>query len=35
LQRELGEFQADPLNAGEYGSLNADAVELMAETGYE
>jgi iron(III) transport system substrate-binding protein len=35
LQREFGEFQADPLNAGEYGSLNADAVELMAETGYE
>lgn len=31
----FGEFQPDQLNAGEFGSLNAEAIELMAEAGYE
>ncbi|MEE8602996.1 extracellular solute-binding protein [Euzebya tangerina] len=29
------DFSADPLNAAEYGSFNADAVRLMAEAGFE
>ncbi|WP_370327046.1 extracellular solute-binding protein [Euzebya sp.] len=29
------DFTADPLSAAEYGSLNADAIRLMAEAGYE
>lgn len=31
----FGSFEADTLNAGEYGALNADAVRLMDEAGYE
>ncbi|MBW3603988.1 MAG: extracellular solute-binding protein [Actinobacteria bacterium] len=32
---DFGDFQVDPLNAAEYGELNAEAVEVMAEAGYE
>jgi len=32
---ELGEFEAMPLDAEAYGSLNAEAVDLLAEAGYE
>lgn len=32
---EFGDFTVDPLNAAEYGRLNPDAIELMAEAGYE
>lgn len=32
---KLGEFQAMPLDAEAYGSLNAEAVDLLAEAGYE
>lgn len=31
----FGEFTADRLNAAEFGSLNAEAIELMAEAGYD
>jgi iron(III) transport system substrate-binding protein len=31
----FGEFEADPLAAEEFGALNAEAIELMAEAGYE
>ena len=31
----FGEFEAMPLNAEAYGSLNAEAVDLLAEAGYE
>jgi iron(III) transport system substrate-binding protein len=31
----FGAFDTDPLNAAEFGALNADAVELMAEAGYQ
>lgn len=30
-----GEFRADELNAGEYGSLNGEAIRLMDEVGYQ
>ena len=32
---EWGSFEADPLNAAEFGALNADAIELMAQAGYQ
>ena len=32
---EFGSFTVDPLNAAEYGRLNAEAIELMARAGYE
>ena len=32
---ELGEFEPMPLDAAAYGSLNAEAVDLLAEAGYE
>ncbi len=35
LIAEFGAFEADTLNAAEFGSLNAEAIELMAEAGYE
>lgn len=35
LIADLGRFEADPLAAAEFGSLNADAVELMAEAAYQ
>nr|MBA3718876.1 Fe(3+) ABC transporter substrate-binding protein [Nocardioidaceae bacterium] len=35
LVAEFGEFEADPLQAAELGTYNADAIRLMAETGYE
>ena len=31
----FGEFEADKLNAAEFGSLNGEAIELMAEAGYQ
>jgi iron(III) transport system substrate-binding protein len=31
----FGRFKPDKLNAGEFGSLNAEAIALMAEAGYE
>jgi iron(III) transport system substrate-binding protein len=31
----FGEFTADPMAASEFGALNAEAVALMAEAGYE
>ena len=31
----FGDFTVDPLNAAEFGSLNAEAVEVMAEAGYQ
>lgn len=31
----FGDFTADPLGAAEFGNLNADAIEVMAEAGYE
>ena len=30
----FGEFEADSLDAAEFGSLNAEAIQLMAEAGY-
>lgn len=35
LVRGLGEFTAMPIDAEAYGSYNADAVDLLAEAGYE
>ena len=35
LVREWGEFVEDPLNAAEFASLNADAIRLMNEAGYD
>ena len=35
LIAEFGDFQVDPLNAAEFGRLNAEAIELMARAGYE
>jgi iron(III) transport system substrate-binding protein len=35
LVREWGEFTEDPLNAAEFASLNADAIRLMNEAGYD
>lgn len=35
LIRGFGDFAVDPLNAAEFGRLNADAIELMARAGYE
>lgn len=35
LAAGFGSFETDPLNAAEFGALNADAVELMAEAGYQ
>ena len=32
---QLGDFEAMPLDAEAYGSLNAEAVDLLAEAGYE
>ena len=32
---EFGEFERMPLNAAAYGDLNAEAVDLLAEAGYE
>ena len=32
---EFGDFTVDPLNAAEFGRLNAEAIELMARAGYE
>jgi iron(III) transport system substrate-binding protein len=34
LIAEFGDFDYEPINAGAYGRLNAQAVELMAEAGY-
>ena len=31
----FGDFRTDPLTAAEFGGLNAEAVELMAEAGYQ
>jgi iron(III) transport system substrate-binding protein len=35
LVREWGTFLEDPLNAAEFASLNADAIRLMNEAGYD
>ncbi|HEX6220117.1 MAG TPA: extracellular solute-binding protein, partial [Acidimicrobiia bacterium] len=35
LVRDWGEFIEDPLNAAEFASLNADAIRLMNEAGYD
>lgn len=35
LIADWGSFETDPLNAAEFGALNADAIELMAEAGYQ
>ena len=35
LVREWGEFREDPLNASEFAALNADAIRLMNEVGYD
>ncbi len=35
LIADWGSFETDPLNAAEFGGLNADAIELMAEAGYQ
>lgn len=35
LIREWGEFEEDPLNASEFAALNADAIRLMSEAGYD
>jgi iron(III) transport system substrate-binding protein len=35
LVREWGEFVEDSLNAAEFASLNADAIRLMNEAGYD
>jgi iron(III) transport system substrate-binding protein len=35
LIAEFGEFERMPLNAEAYGDLNAEAVDLLAEAGYE
>lgn len=32
---EFGDFAVDPLDATEFGQLNAEAIELMARAGYE
>lgn len=32
---DFGEFTVDQLNAGEFGRLNGEAIELMARAGYE
>ena len=34
LIQDFGEFEVDPLNAAEFGALNDEAVEVMAEAGY-
>jgi len=31
----FGKFERMPLNAEAYGDLNADAVDLLAEAGYQ
>lgn len=35
LVRDWGTFKEDPLNAAEFASLNADAIQLMNEAGYD
>lgn len=35
LVREWGEFEEDPVNAAEFAALNADAIRLMSEAGYD
>jgi iron(III) transport system substrate-binding protein len=35
LVREWGEFVEDPVNASEFAALNADAIRLMNEAGYD
>ena len=35
IVRDWGEFVEDPLNAAEFASLNADAIRLMSEAGYD
>ncbi|HZD24360.1 MAG TPA: extracellular solute-binding protein [Acidimicrobiia bacterium] len=35
LVRKWGEFKEDPVNASEFASLNADAIRLMSEAGYD
>lgn len=35
LVREWGVFKEDPLNASEFATLNADAIRLMNEAGYD
>lgn len=35
LVREWGEFKEDPLDAAEFAALNADAIRLMNEAGYD
>lgn len=35
LVREWGAFEEDPLNAAEFATLNADAIRLMNEAGYD
>jgi iron(III) transport system substrate-binding protein len=35
LVRQWGEFEEDPVNASEFAALNADAIRLMNEAGYD
>lgn len=35
LIQQFGDFEVDPLNAAEFGSRNAEAIEVMAEAGYQ
>ncbi len=35
LIRQWGDFKEDPLNASEFAALNADAIRLMNEAGYD
>ncbi len=35
LVRQWGEFEEDPVNASEFAALNADALRLMNEAGYD
>lgn len=35
IVRDWGEFKEDPLNASVFASLNADAIRLMSEAGYD
>lgn len=35
IVRDWGEFKEDPLNASEFAALNAEAIRLMSEAGYD
>lgn len=35
IVRQWGEFEEDPVNAHEFAALNADAIRLMSEAGYD